>query len=110
VGYAKDAERLFANFLASRASGGPPEKSRHRSSIPILVSGAARSSIGLSTPVGILALPLLGTFDSAPRSLWKALTADRRQGASIAIIDITRIPTVDTLVAQHLLKTVAPVV
>ena len=68
----------------------------------------------LSTPVvklweGILALPLIGTLDSARtqvvmESLLQQIVAT---GAGIAIIDITGVPTVDTLVAQHLLKTVA---
>jgi rsbT co-antagonist protein RsbR len=68
----------------------------------------------LSTPVvnlwkDILALPLIGTLDSARtqvvmESLLQKIVAT---GASIAIIDITGVPTVDTLVAQHLLKTVA---
>ena len=68
----------------------------------------------LSTPVvrlweDILALPLIGTLDSARtqvvmQNLLEAIVA---HGAAIAIIDITGVPTVDTLVAQHLLKTVA---
>jgi len=68
----------------------------------------------LSTPVvelwtGILALPLIGTLDSARTQvvMESLLQAIVRTGASIAIIDITGVPTVDTLVAQHLLKTVA---
>ena len=70
--------------------------------------------IELSTPVvqlwdGILALPLIGTLDSertqvVMESLLERLVAT---GSSIAVIDITGVPTVDTLVAQHLLKTVA---
>jgi len=68
----------------------------------------------LSTPVvrlleGILAVPLIGTLDSARtqvvmETLLKTIV---ESGAEIAIIDITGVPTVDTLVAQHLLKTVA---
>ena len=68
----------------------------------------------LSTPVvdlwaGILALPLIGTLDSARTQvvMENLLEAIVRTGAAIAIIDITGVPTVDTLVAQHLLKTVA---
>ncbi len=68
----------------------------------------------LSTPVvtlwdGIVALPLIGTLDSARTSvvmetLLQTIVETRSE---IAIIDITGVPTVDTLVAQHLLKTVA---
>ncbi len=68
----------------------------------------------LSTPViklwqGVLALPLIGTLDSqrtqvVMENLLEAIVA---QSAEIAIIDITGVPTVDTLTAQHLLKTVA---
>jgi rsbT co-antagonist protein RsbR len=68
----------------------------------------------LSTPVvrlwdNILALPLIGTLDSSRtqvvmQNLLEAIVATR---SDIAIIDITGVPTVDTLVAQHLLKTVA---
>ena len=68
----------------------------------------------LSTPVvrlwdGILALPLIGTLDSARTSvvMETLLQAIVDQKAEIAIIDITGVPTVDTMVAQHLLKTVA---
>ncbi len=68
----------------------------------------------LSTPVvrlwqNILALPLIGTLDSARTQvvMESLLQEIVRTGASIAIIDITGVPTVDTLVAQHLLKTVA---
>jgi rsbT co-antagonist protein RsbR len=68
----------------------------------------------LSTPVvklweGILALPLIGTLDSARTQvvMETLLQAIVDQSAAIAIIDITGVPTVDTLVAQHLLKTVS---
>jgi rsbT co-antagonist protein RsbR len=68
----------------------------------------------LSTPVvqlwdGILALPLIGTLDSGRTQVVMENLLQRivDTGASIAIIDITGVPTVDTLVAQHLLKTVA---
>ncbi len=68
----------------------------------------------LSTPVvslwqGVLALPLIGTLDSARTQVVMESLLERivETGASIAIIDITGVPTVDTLVAQHLLKTVA---
>ncbi|MRV73643.1 STAS domain-containing protein [Duganella sp. FT92W] len=68
----------------------------------------------LSTPVvqlwrDILALPLIGTLDSARTQVVMESLLQKiiDTGASIAIIDITGVPTVDTLVAQHLLKTVA---
>jgi rsbT co-antagonist protein RsbR len=58
---------------------------------------------------GILALPLIGTLDSERTGvvMESLLQAIVETGAAIAIIDITGVPTVDTLVAQHLLKTVA---
>lgn len=68
----------------------------------------------LSTPVvtlweGVLALPVIGTLDSARTQVVMENLLQRivDTGASIAIIDITGVPTVDTLTAQHLLKTVA---
>jgi rsbT co-antagonist protein RsbR len=68
----------------------------------------------LSTPVvklweGVLALPLVGTLDSnrAQVVMESLLQEIVDSNASVAIIDITGVPTVDTLVAQHLLKTIA---
>lgn len=67
----------------------------------------------LSTPVvklweGILALPLIGTLDSARTQIVmeSLLEAIVQSNSKVAIIDITGVPTVDTVVAQHLLKTV----
>jgi rsbT co-antagonist protein RsbR len=70
--------------------------------------------IELSTPVvklweGILAVPLIGTLDSSRTQvvMESLLQEIVNTGSAIAIIDITGVGTVDTLVAQHLLKTVA---
>jgi len=70
----------------------------------------------LSTPVvkiwdGILALPMIGTLDSARTQvvMESLLQAIVDTSAQIAILDITGVPTVDTLVAQHLLKTVTAI-
>jgi rsbT co-antagonist protein RsbR len=70
----------------------------------------------LSTPVvklweGILALPMVGTLDSARTQVVMESLLNRiaETGAGIAILDITGVPTVDTLVAQHLLKTVTAI-
>jgi rsbT co-antagonist protein RsbR len=67
----------------------------------------------LSTPVvklwdGVLALPLIGTLDSARTQvvMESLLTAIVETNSQVAIIDITGVPTVDTLVAQHLIKTI----
>ncbi len=68
----------------------------------------------LSTPVvrlweNVLALPLIGTLDSARTQIvmQNLLDAIVQTRSDYAIIDITGVPVVDTLVAQHLLKTVA---
>ena len=70
----------------------------------------------LSTPViklwdGVLAVPMIGTLDSARTQLVMEALLQRivETGAQLAIIDITGVPTVDTLVAQHLLKTVSAI-
>ena len=67
----------------------------------------------LSTPVvklweGILALPVIGTLDSARTQIVMETLLENivRTNSRVAIIDITGVPTVDTIVAQHLLKTV----
>jgi len=79
-----------------------------------IISRQQRELLELSTPVvklwdGILALPLIGTLDSERTQIVmeSLLQTIVETGAGIAIIDITGVPTVDTLVAQHLLKTVA---
>ena len=70
----------------------------------------------LSTPVvklweGVIALPMIGTLDSARTQIVMESLLQRivEVGADIAIIDITGVPTVDTLVAQHLMKTVTAI-
>ena len=70
----------------------------------------------LSTPViklweGVLAVPMIGTLDSNRTQLVMEALLQRivETGSQLAIIDITGVPTVDTLVAQHLLKTVSAI-
>jgi len=79
-----------------------------------VISRQQQELLELSTPVvslwkDILALPLIGTLDSARTQVVMESLLHKivETGAAIAIIDITGVPTVDTLVAQHLLKTVA---
>jgi len=79
-----------------------------------VISRQQTEMLELSTPVvklweGILALPLIGTLDSERTQVVMESLLEEivRSGSNIAIIDITGVPTVDTLVAQHLLKTVA---
>ena len=78
-----------------------------------VINRQQQDMLELSTPVvklwdGILALPMIGTLDSARTQVVMEALLQRivETGAEIAIIDITGVPTVDTLVAQHLLKTV----
>ncbi len=79
-----------------------------------IISRQQEELLELSTPVvrlwdNILALPLIGTLDSARTQvvMQNLLDAIVQTRSDFAIIDITGVPTVDTLVAQHLLKTVA---
>jgi rsbT co-antagonist protein RsbR len=86
----------------------------HQQAREELIRRQSEEMLELSTPViqlwdGILALPLIGTLDSSRtqivmEALLQQIAATR---SPIAILDITGVPTVDTLTAQHLLKTVA---
>ena len=77
-----------------------------------IIADQAEAMLELSTPVirlweGIIAVPLVGTLDSARTQLVmeKLLETLVATGADHAVLDITGVPTVDTEVAQHLLKT-----
>lgn len=79
-----------------------------------IIQRQQQEMLELSTPVvqlwdEVLALPLIGTLDSSRTQVVMESLLQRivETGARIAIIDITGVPTVDTLVAQHLMKTVS---
>jgi rsbT co-antagonist protein RsbR len=79
-----------------------------------VINRQQQDMLELSTPVvklwdGILALPMIGTLDSARTQVVMEALLQKivETGSKVAILDITGVPTVDTLVAQHLLKTVA---
>jgi len=81
-----------------------------------VISRQQQELLELSTPVvklweGVLAVPMIGTLDSSRTQLVmeSLLTRIVETGSELAIIDITGVPTVDTLVAQHLLKTVTAI-
>ena len=81
-----------------------------------IISRQQQELLELSTPVvklwdGVLAVPMIGTLDSNRTQIVMEtlLQGIVQSGAEIAIIDITGVPTVDTLVAQHLLKTVTAI-
>ena len=78
-----------------------------------IISRQQAEMLELSTPVvklwdGILGLPMIGTLDSARTQIVMESLLQKivETGSALAIIDITGVPTVDTLTAQHLLKTV----
>ena len=78
-----------------------------------LIGRQQRDLLELSTPVvklwdGILALPMVGALDSSRTQIAMESLLQRivETGSDVAIVDITGVPTVDTLTAQHLLKTV----
>ena len=78
-----------------------------------LISRQQQDVLELSTPVvklweGVLALPMIGTLDSSRTQIVMESLLERivETGSEVAILDITGVPTVDTLTAQHLLKTV----
>lgn len=81
-----------------------------------LIKRQQQDLLELSTPViklfeGVLAVPMIGTLDSSRTQVVMETLLQRivETGSRLAIIDITGVPTVDTLVAQHLLKTVAAI-
>jgi rsbT co-antagonist protein RsbR len=86
----------------------------YQQSREVIISRQQQELLELSTPVvrlweGVLAVPLIGTLDSARTQIVMENLLQRimETGSPITIIDITGVPVVDTLVAQHLLKTVA---
>ncbi|MFC5654157.1 STAS domain-containing protein [Streptomyces nogalater] len=79
-----------------------------------LIERQRQQLLEVATPViklweGTVAVPLIGTLDSARSQvvMESLLEAIVEQRARYAILDITGVPTVDSLVAQHLMKTVA---
>ena len=81
-----------------------------------IITRQQQDLLELSTPViklfeGVLAVPMIGTLDSARTQVVMETLLQRivETGSRLAIIDITGVPTVDTLVAQHLLNTVSAI-
>jgi len=81
-----------------------------------IISRQQHELLELSTPViklweGVLAVPVIGTLDSSRAQIVMETLLERlvEPGSELAIIDITGVPTVDTLVAQHLMKTVTAI-
>ena len=114
--YGKDADSLFqevrrTNALLDRLGLYTTEvyqKGREE-----VIHRQQADMLELSTPVvklwdGILGLPMIGTLDSARTQVVMETLLQRivETGAEVAILDITGVPTVDTLTAQHLIKTV----
>ncbi|MEU9227636.1 STAS domain-containing protein [Streptomyces massasporeus] len=122
------------NLLAADLEQAPPEHLRACSTALTVLMGTLRlvamqtalsewqalsdrqrmQLMEVATPVirlwdGIVAVPLIGTLDSARSQIVMEtlLNAVVDQHARFAILDITGVPTVDSLVAQHLMKTVA---
>jgi rsbT co-antagonist protein RsbR len=114
--YKNDAEALAAETWSATAlldSMGLYTLEVYQHSREEVIKRQQEELLELSTPVvklwdGILALPIIGTLDSARTQvvMESLLQAIVQSNSRVAIIDITGVPTVDTVVAQHLLKTV----
>jgi rsbT co-antagonist protein RsbR len=114
--YSKDADALAESTWAATElldKLGLYTTEVHQKSREDVIARQQQEMLELSTPVvklweGILALPMIGTLDSMRTQVVMESLLQRivETGSSIAIIDITGVPTVDTLTAQHLLKTV----
>ena len=114
--FGQDAEALFRELLAAGTlldALGLYTTEAFQKSREGVIARQQKEMMELSTPVvklfdKVLALPLIGTLDSnrtqmVMESLLKEIV---QTGSEIAILDITGVPTVDTVVAQHLIKTV----
>lgn len=114
---ANDPEQLFQELWAATElldKFGLYTTEVYQKSREALINRQQADMLELSTPVvklwdGILALPLIGTLDSNRTQVVMETLLQQivDTGSEVAIIDITGVPTVDTLVAQHLMKTVA---
>jgi rsbT co-antagonist protein RsbR len=114
--YKNDAETLAAETWAATQlldAMGLYTTEVYQKSREEIIKRQQEELLELSTPVvklwdGILALPIIGTLDSARTQvvMESLLQAIVQTNSKVAIIDITGVPTVDTVVAQHLLKTV----
>jgi rsbT co-antagonist protein RsbR len=114
--YKSDAEALAAETWAATElldAMGLYTTEIYQKSREHVIKRQQEELLELSTPVvklwdGILALPIIGTLDSARTQvvMESLLQAIVQTNSRVAIIDITGVPTVDTVVAQHLLKTV----
>jgi rsbT co-antagonist protein RsbR len=115
--YAADAKRLNSETMLASAvldRLGLVTIEAHQRGREQVIARQHQELLDLSTPViklwdGIVAVPLIGTLDSertqtVMETLLEAIVSG---GATVAIIDITGVPAVDTLVAKHLLQTVA---
>jgi rsbT co-antagonist protein RsbR len=112
----KDADALAEDIWAATElldSLGLHVTELYQKSREDVINRQQQDMLELSTPVvklwdGILALPMIGTLDSARTQVVMETLLQRiaETGSETAIIDITGVPTVDTLVAQHLIKTV----
>jgi rsbT co-antagonist protein RsbR len=115
----KDTDNLMASVLwASGLVDAMAQftASAYQQSREDMILRQQQELLELSTPViklwdGVLAVPMIGTLDSGRSQLVMETLLQRivDTGSRLAIIDITGVPTVDTLVAQHLLKTVSAI-
>ncbi len=112
----KDGDSLFSEILTASQlldALGLHTTEVYQKAREAVIQRQQEEMLELSTPVvklweGVLALPLIGTLDSGRTQVVMEALLDRivETGATIAIIDITGVPTVDTLTAQHLIKTI----
>lgn len=109
------AEEVWAITVLLDALGLHTVKAFQRAREEVIVR-QQQELLELSTPVvklwkGVLALPMIGTLDSARTQMVMESLLQKivETESEIAILDITGVPTVDTLVAQHLLKTVTAI-